>query len=114
MKPIIIQNSKIPKYPSIFIDIWAITLYPFIICKGEMDERTIRHEEIHLAQQAELLLVGFYLMYAFWWLKYRIFYGLDSREAYYAIPFEKEAYYNDADEDYLPNRKRFSWIHYIS
>ena len=92
MKPIIIENSRIPKLLSIFIDIWAITLYPFIICKGEMDEMTLNHEKIHLAQQREFLLVGFYFLYAFYWLRARLFLRMASHEAYMEIPFEVEAY----------------------
>ena len=113
MKPIIIQNSKIPKMLSIFIDIWAITLYPFIICKGEMNEQTIRHEKIHLAQQAELWLIGCYLLYAIWWLKYRIFHGQTSNEAYHSLPFEREAYANDMEENYTEKRERFAWRKYL-
>lgn len=59
MKPIVIQNSKIPHYLSIFINIYAITLYPFIISRGEMSETTINHEKIHLAQQRELWILPF-------------------------------------------------------
>ncbi len=109
MKPIIIQNSKIPKLLSIFIDIWAITIYPFVICKGEMNEVTLNHEKIHLAQQKELWLIGFYPLYAFYWLKTRLFSGLTSSEAYHAIPFEKEAYAHETDDQYLNSRERFAW-----
>lgn len=77
-----------------------------------MDERTLNHEKIHLAQQKELLLVGFYFLYAYWWLKYRIFYGLDNEEAYYALPFEGEAYAHEMDEEYLNKRERFAWRNY--
>ena len=108
MKPVVIQNSSIPKYLSIFINIWAITLYPFIICKGEMDEQTLNHEKIHLAQQRELWLVGFYLLYAFYWLRARLL-GMSSHDAYMAIPFEVEAYAQQHDMDYLKNRERFAW-----
>ena len=108
MKPVVIQNSSIPKYLSIFIDIWAITLYPFIICKGEMDEQTLNHDKIHLAQQRELWLVGFYLLYAFYWLRARLL-GMSSHDAYMAIPFEVEAYAQQHDMDYLKNRERFAW-----
>lgn len=111
MKPVVIQNSSIPKYLSIFINIWAITLYPFIICKGEMDEQTLNHEKIHLAQQRELWLVGFYLLYAFYWLRARLL-GMSSHDAYMAIPFEVEAYAQQHDMDYLKNRERFAWSKY--
>ena len=109
MKPIIIENSRIPKWLSIFIDIWAITLYPFIICKGEMDEQTLNHEKIHLAQQRELWLVGFYLLYAFYWLRARLRFRMASHEAYMRIPFEVEAYAQQWDKNYLKNRKPFAW-----
>ena len=108
MKPVVIQNSRIPGMLSIFIDIWAITLYPFIICKGEMDEQTLNHEKIHLAQQRELWLVGFYLLYAFYWLRAKL-HGMSNNDAYMAIPFEVEAYAQQHDMDYLKNRKRFAW-----
>tara|TARA_Y100000593_G_C4294508_1_gene329935 strand:- start:1049 stop:1387 length:339 start_codon:yes stop_codon:yes gene_type:complete len=111
MKPIIIENSRIPKYLSIFISIWAITLYPFIICKGQMNKTTLNHEKIHLAQQRELWLIGFYPLYVFYWLKLRLFSGLNNEEAYRAIPFEKEAYAHETDEEYLSKRERFAWRH---
>ena len=63
MKFYIIENSRIPQALSLFINIWAITLYPFIICKGKLDQQTKTHEIIHLHQQRELLLIGFYLLY---------------------------------------------------
>ena len=109
MEPIIIENSKIPKMLSIFININAITLYPFIISRGEMSETTIRHEKIHIVQQAELLLIGFYLLYAFYWTYYRVIEGYSSHSAYMAIPFEREAYAKQEDENYLNNRERFAW-----
>jgi len=109
MKPIIIQNSKIPKFLSIFINIYAITLYPFIISRDEMSETTINHEKIHLAQQRELWLVGFYFLYVWYWLMGKIS-GLSNDDAYLNIPFEKEAYSKMFDADYLEKRKKHSWL----
>ena len=38
----------------------AITLFPFVFYNGErLNEREVRHETVHLWQQAALLLVGF-------------------------------------------------------
>jgi len=100
MKFYVYENSRIPQALSLFINIWAITLYPFIICKGELD------------QQRELLLIGFYLLYVWYWLvgvwKLRSFHG-----AYRNIPFEKEAYANDQDPTYPLNRKPYSWRKYL-
>ena len=47
MIPIIIRNSRIPRLASIFINVHAITLWPFIIIRDEGDEKTINHEKIH-------------------------------------------------------------------
>jgi len=74
-----------------------------------MNEVTLNHEKIHLAQQKELWLIGFYPLYAFYWLKARLFSGLTSNEAYHAIPFEKEAYAHETDDQYLNSRERFAW-----
>lgn len=113
MKPIIIQNSKIPQYLSWFINIGAITLYPFVISKGEMSEITINHEKIHLKQQAELLILPFYILYiGFWaWGKLR---GKDNHTAYLDIPFEREAYANQENTSYLIERERWAWRRYIA
>ena len=105
MRPIIIQNSNIPKYLSIFINIYAITLYPFIICKGEMDEDTLNHEKIHLAQQKELWIIGFYLLYVYYWLRGK-WKGEQSLIAYLNIPFEVEAYSNESKPFYLIERNQ--------
>jgi hypothetical protein len=112
MKYYIIENSWIPKALSWFIDIWAITLYPFIICRGKLDERTKTHEIIHLQQQKELLLIGFYLLYVGFWFWYLIR-SRSSQLAYACIPFEREAYDNDSDWVYLLNRKPYSWRQYL-
>ncbi len=114
-KPLFVENSKIPVWLSYIapIDIGAITLGPIVISRSEMDETTKRHETIHYQQFLELAFVGFVILYYGFWLL-NLLKGDDGQSAYYNIPFEKEAYYNDADEDYLQNRKRFSWIHYIS
>ena len=113
MKPIIIQNSKIPVYLSIFINIGAITLFPFIISRGEMSETTIRHEMIHIEQQRELLVILFYVLYVWYWLKGKVK-GMSNDDAYMNIPFEREAYRKMYDEDYLIKRMRHAWRDYIN
>ena len=112
MRPIIIQNSKIPRYLSIFINIYAITLFPFIICKEEMDETTLNHEKIHLVQQKELWIIGFYCLYVYYWLRGK-WKGEQSLIAYLNIPFEVEAYSNESNLDYLAVRKKNAWKHYL-
>jgi len=36
----VIENSRLPRLLSWFISIHAITIYPFIICRTEMSQRT--------------------------------------------------------------------------
>ncbi len=109
---IIYENSKIPALLSIFIRIKAITLFPFIFIRGRGDDVLINHERIHLAQQKEMLILPFYLLYVFFYVK-NIFKYKSSSLAYREIPFEKEAFENDNDQVYLLKRKRFAWINYI-
>ena len=63
MKPVVIIAPKFLKALSIVIDIFAITLWPFIITREEMSADVLNHESIHIAQQKELFVVFFYLLY---------------------------------------------------
>ena len=110
----VIYESKIPKLLSVFISIGAITLYPYIIyrCKEEeVPERTKRHEMIHIHQQRELGVIGFYILYTYYWLKKLAKYKNFS-VAYYNIPFEIEAYKNEHMHDYLDHRVKHAWKQY--
>ena len=108
MKPILIVSPWFTKMMSIVIDVYAITIFPFIISREPMDAGTLNHETIHIRQQLELLVIGFYLLYAAYYLiglaKYK-----DKQRAYFMIPFEQEAYTNDQNLDYLKTRKAYSW-----
>ena len=108
----IIRNSKVPKWLSIVIDVYAIALWPFIFISDEGDPVTINHEKIHLRQQVELLIIGFYLLYALFWLKNLIKTG-DKDKAYYNIPFEKEAFAMDNDLKYLKKRMPYAWLNFL-
>lgn len=112
MEPIIYENSRVPKILGIFIEIWAITLYPFIFCEEEMDPFTLNHERIHFQQQKELWIVGFYVLYVYYWLKGKLKYKMNDRQAYLNIPFEIEAYSNDTDFEYLDSRPKHNWRKY--
>lgn len=69
------------------------------------------HEKIHIRQQQEMLVIGFYIMYVYYWLKGIWAYG-DSQIAYFSIPFEQEAYENEHNENYLHNRPFWAWRNY--
>jgi hypothetical protein len=109
--PILVKNSRIPKLLSIFIQIYAITLFPFIFFRDEGTPTTENHERIHIAQQRELLVVFFYLLYVFDWfiglIKYR-----SLNAAYMRIRFEQEAYAFEHETYYTLNRKFWAWRKY--
>lgn len=111
MLPIVVVSPKFTKLVSIFIDVYAITLFPFIISKEKMDETTLNHEKIHIEQQKELFVVFFYLLYAYYFIENYWFFR-DTHMAYMMIPFEREAYEYDGDLDYLSKRKRYRWLHF--
>lgn len=108
--------NKIARKRRLF-EIGAITLWPFILsAKEKMSEKTLRHESIHIKQQAETLVLGFYLIYLWDYLTLRIRYKMkpevEHEKAYVGIRFEQEAYNNESDETYLLCRKPYSWIKY--
>jgi len=93
----------------------AMALYPFMLFKNsklELDSRLIRHEQIHFKQQLELLIVFFYILYLLNYLINLVRFR-NHDKAYFQICFEKEAYQNDHDLEYMKNRKLFSWIKMI-
>ena len=112
--PIFIEDSKLPVLLSYVapIDIWAISIGPFVWCRGKLSPVSRRHETIHYRQQLELLFVGHWLLYGLFWLK-NVIKHRDGRKAYHEIPFEKEAYANEMDENYLDNRELYAWKKYV-
>jgi hypothetical protein len=89
----------------------GITLCPFgIYVKDVNDIYVINHEEIHWKQQIEMLVIPFYFWY---FIEFLIKY-ITTDNGYRNISFEKEAYENDKDLNYLKNRKPYSWFKYLS
>ncbi len=93
----------------------GITLYPFIFLKNKElkeNEILVNHEKIHLRQQRELFVIFFYLFYAFEWMiklvKYR-----NAYLAYLNLSFEREAYQNESNLNYLRSRKLYSFFNYL-
>lgn len=93
----------------------AITLYPFIFVRNDsdkFDKVLINHETIHIKQQKELLILPFYLWYVLEWL-IKVFIYKSFTKAYLNICFEREAYKNEENLDYLKTRKRFAFFNYL-
>ena len=92
----------------------GIALWPFIVIKNhrlKKDMIFINHERIHLRQQAELLVLPFYIVYLLEYL-IRLCQYRNSRDAYRNISFEREAYSKEAELSYLNHRKLWSFIKY--
>ncbi|WKN42344.1 hypothetical protein [Tunicatimonas pelagia] len=93
----------------------AITFYPFVFLTQANDRsntRLMNHERIHLRQQLELFIIPFYLLYFGEYLTRRL-QGKNHREAYRAISFEREAYDQEVQLDYLANRPIFAFRKYL-
>lgn len=93
----------------------GITLFPFILLRKKeyrQNKVLINHEKIHIRQQIELLIIPFYIWYlSEYYLKYLKY--KNPHLAYRNISFEREAYANDQNLDYLKKRKFWSFINYL-
>jgi len=99
-----------------YLGISGITLFPFIILRDKQlkqDKRILNHERIHIRQQVELLVLPFYVLYLIEFtiglIKYR-----NKTKSYMNISFEKEAYKNDSDLNYLKGRRWWAWVKLIN
>lgn len=91
----------------------GITLAPFgiYIDKDYMDRKSIiNHEQIHWEQQMEMFILPFYIWYGIEWF-IRIF--TNWGHAYLSIAFEREAYSNDLNLNYISTRSKFAWLKYL-
>lgn len=106
-----IEHSSVPVFLSKFapIEINAITLFCFVFSRGEISERTRRHETIHFQQYLETLVVGFLVIYLFDFMCRLVAYQ-EGKKAYRMICFEQEAHACDNQPTYLERRKRFNWV----
>ena len=93
----------------------GITLFPFIFLTHNQlknNKTLIHHEKIHLQQQKELLIIFFYIFYGLEWciklIKYR-----NRYLAYLNLSFEREAYQNQHNLNYLKTRKTWAFLNYL-
>jgi hypothetical protein len=105
---VIIVSPALASLLSVVVRVGGITFWPFIIARDPLTPVEENHERIHLAQQRELWLIGFYVLYVWDYAGGR-FAGLSKDEAYHAIRFEQEAHTHEGDLTYLETRERFAW-----
>lgn len=88
-----------------FNNVIGVSLAPFgIYVKEEYlnYKYILNHEKIHWKQQVEMLIIFFYIWYLIEW-SIKLF-------SYSDISFEREAFNNDNNLEYLNVRKHYSWI----
>ena len=93
----------------------GLTIFPFVFIKDKVDKGNfviLNHEKIHLRQQLELLIIPFFIWYGLEYI-FRLFQFKNANLAYRNISFEREAYHNESNLNYLKNRKFFKFIDYL-
>jgi len=103
----VIYNNIIP-----FKGFAAVNLFGILFVRENviLTDEIRNHEEIHTAQMRELLYVFFYIWYLFEWFLKLFKYGSKS---YYNVSFEREAYQNESNPEYLNSRVIFSFLMYL-
>jgi hypothetical protein len=93
----------------------GLAVFPFVFVKYSLDKKNeafVNHERIHLRQQLELLVIPFFIWYLVEFLARLIQYK--NRDlAYRNISFEREAYANEVDLDYLNRRIFWKFLNYV-
>lgn len=102
----IVRNRFIP-----FKGFKAVNLCGILFVRKDayISEKTMNHESIHNAQIKELVYLLFYGLYLSEWL-IRLIWCWNLKKAYRNISFEREAYTNESNWDYLKYRKHYVWI----
>ena len=93
----------------------GITLFPFIVLSQKEDRTNkvlVNHERIHIRQQLEMLVlpifVWYFVEYLIRWVALK-----DRRKAYRNISFEREAYENEKDLNYLKQRSFWKFMRFL-
>jgi hypothetical protein len=93
----------------------GMAVFPFVLVKYPSDKKNqvfVNHEKIHLRQQLELLIIPFFIWYLIEYVV-RLFQYKNAGLAYQNISFEREAYGNEANVDYLKSRTFFRFVQYL-
>jgi len=105
----VVYNNIIP-----FRGVAAVNLFGILFVRNGvvLTDRMLNHERIHTRQMREMLYLFFYLWYLVEWLIRLPFHWI-GKGAYYLIAFEREAYENEFDLNYLSKRKLFAWFKFL-
>ena len=93
-----------------------MTVKPYVFIreeyKGKLVPSDYTHEKIHIIQQTEMTVIGFFLLYI---LEYaiKLLLTFSHHRAYRSISTEQEAYANQNRQSYLVTREKYAWRKYI-
>jgi hypothetical protein len=93
----------------------GLTVFPFVVVRDRNTQDYLvlmNHERIHLRQQLELLVLPFFVIYGLDYLVKLIRYH-DRNLAYRNVVFEREAYENENDLEYLKSRSFWKFLKYV-
>ena len=93
----------------------GLTIYPFVFLSNRSDSQNkvlLNHEKIHIRQQLELLIIPFFIWYVTEYL-IRILRYKNRIVAYRNISFEREAYCNEKDLNYVKSRYIWRFLKYL-
>lgn len=77
----------------------------------DLERIVINHEKIHFRQQVEMFFIPHWFLYVWYYCQMRLK-GMDHNRAYLNNPFEREAYENEHNLEYLVSRPKFAWRRY--
>lgn len=93
----------------------GLAAFPFVFVKYRIDVENkvfVNHEKIHLRQQLELLVIPFFIWYFIEYL-FRLIQYKKADLAYRNISFEREAYANEKDLEYLKSRSFLKFLDFL-
>lgn len=93
----------------------GLTVFPFVFLRARTERDfgiLVHHERIHIRQQAELLVLPFFIWYFLEYL-FRLIQYRNHDKAYRNISFEREAYANEKDLHYLKQRSFWQFLKYL-
>src|SRR5690554_6953564 len=93
----------------------GIAIFPFVFVRDVFwaeKKSFINHEKIHLRQQIEMFIGFFFIWYGLEFL-IRLIQYKNFKTAYRNISFEREAYANEQNINYLEKRRLFSFLRYL-
>lgn len=93
----------------------GMALFPFVFVKFKKDKENlifINHERIHLRQQLEMLVFPFFIWYFLEYLV-RLMQYKNRNLAYKNISFEREAYANEQNLNYLKQKSLWRFLKYV-